>query len=128
MAIATEMPITEVAITEAERCRREAMSLVANDAAYSELKGRPSGWCVVTEKGLWSREFHTPLEKDHLRECLEKGHRVVLTVGLVTHPGIPLHATKYASVVAFAEPRKHSEDKLRDIAVRAKLRAASSLY
>lgn len=115
-------------IAGAEQCRRQAESLVDNDARYSELVGQPSAWCVVTQKGFWSREFHTVLEKDRLHECLEKGHRVVLTVGLVSRPGVPLHASTYASVVSIADPRKHSEDKLSDIAVRAKLRAASTLH
>ena len=119
--------INEV-IAEAERCRREAISLVCKDNRYSELVGQPAGWCVVTEKGLWSRAFHTVHETDRLYECIEKGHRVVLTVGVVSHPGVPLHATKYASVVAVSAAEKYSEDKITDIAVRAKLRAASSLH
>ena len=127
MAATLQISATDDIIANAERCRREAVSLVGNDSQYSELIGQPSAWCVVTEKGLLSRAFHTVLEKDRLHECIDKGHRVILTVGLVIQPGIPLHATKYASVVAIAEPRKHSEDKLADIAVRAKLRAASSL-
>ena len=36
-------------------------------------------------------------------------------------------ATKYASVVAIDEPRKHSDDKLADIAIHAKIRASQSL-
>jgi hypothetical protein len=128
MTSTLEMPVVEGVVAEAERCSCEATLLVKNDARYSELVGEPSSWCVVTEKGLWSRAFHTALEKDHLTQCIEKGHRVILTVGLVSHPGVPLHATKYASVVAIAEPRKYSEDKLADIAIRAKLRAASSLH
>ena len=127
MTTALEIHSADDVIAEAERCRCEAVSLVKNDARYSELIGQPSAWCVVTEKGIWSRTFHTALEKDHLIECLEKGHRVILTVGLVSRPGIPLHASKYASVVAKAEPRKYSEDKLAHIAVRGKLRAASTL-
>ena len=115
-------------IAEAERCRREAITLVCKDSRYSELVGQPSGWCVVTEKGLFSRAFHTVHETDRLYECIEKGHRVVLTVGLVSPAGIPLHATRYASVVAVSEAQKYSEDKLADITVRAKLRAASSLH
>ena len=115
-------------IARAEQCRREALSMVSKDSRYSELVGQPSGWCVVTEKGLWSRAFHTVLERDQLNECIEKGHRVVFTVGLVSQPGVPLHATRYASVVAVSEAQKYSEDKIADIAVRAKLRAASSLH
>lgn len=128
MTSVLDMQVVEAVFAEAERCSREAKLLVKNDARYSELIGQPCGWCVVTEKGLWSRAFHTALDKDRLIECIEKGHQVVLTVGLVSQPGIPLYACKYASVVAIAEPRKHSEDKLAHIAVRAKLRAASSLH
>jgi hypothetical protein len=128
MTSVLDMQVFEAVLAEAERCSREATLLVKNDARYSELVGKPSGWCVVTEKSLWSRAFHTSLDKDRLRECIEKDHQVILTVGLVSQPDVPLHACKYASVVAIAEPRKHSEDKLADIAVRAKLRAASSLH
>ena len=115
-------------ISEAERCRRAALSLVSKDPRYSGLNGQPASWCVVTEKGLWSRSFHTMMERERLQECIEKGHRVVLMVGLVSKPGVPLHASQYASVVAVAEGGKYSEDKLGDIAVRAKIRAASCLH
>ena len=98
MASTVEISVIDNVIAEAERCRREAISVVGNDARYSELIGQPSSWCIVTEKGLWSRTFHTVLEKDRLEDCLAKGHRVVLTVGLVGHPNIPLHASKYVSV------------------------------
>jgi hypothetical protein len=128
MTSVLDVQVANDVFAEAERCRREAISLVEKHERYSELIGKPSAWCVVTEKGFWSRAFHTALEKDRLSDCIEQGHRVILTVGLVSHPGVPLHACKYASVVAIAEPRKHSEDKLGDIAVRAKLRAASSLH
>ena len=114
-------------IARAERCRYDALSLVKNEARYSELTGQPSAWCVVTQKGIWFRKFHTMREQQSLRDCIEKGHRVILTVGLVCKPGEPLQASKYASVVAFAESRKYPENKSRDIAARAKLRAASSL-
>ncbi|SRR5579871_5558421 len=127
LVISAGSAINEV-IGAAERCRREALSLVGKDPRYSELSGQPAAWCVVTEKGLWSRTFHTASEKDRLQECIEKGHRVILAVGLVAQPGAPLHASKYASVVAVADSQKYSEDKLGDIAVRAKLRAASSLH
>jgi len=128
MTLTCEISGIDTVIAEAERCRREAITLVCQDNRYSELVGQPSGWCVVTEKGLWSRAFHTVHETDRLYECIEKGHRVVLTVGLVSQPGVPLHSTRYASVVAVSEAQKYSEDKLADIAVRAKLRAASSLH
>ena len=122
-----EVSVYDEAIAEAERCRRDAVTLVGKESRYSELTGQPSAWCVVTEKGLWSREFHTAIDKDHLRECIEKGDRVVLTVGLVSNPNFALHATKYASVVAIADSRNYSDDKLADIAVRAKIRASLSL-
>lgn len=128
MTSTLEISATNDVISEAERCRQEALSLVGKDPHYSELNGQPGGWCVVTEKGLWSRAFHTALEKERLQECLDKGHRVIMAVGLVAQPGVPLHSSKYASVVAVADPCKYSEDKLGDIAVRAKLRAASSLH
>jgi hypothetical protein len=128
MTLVRDMKDVEAALAEAERCSREAKSLVKDEGRYSGLIGKPSAWCVVTEKGLWSRAFHTELEKDRLTECIEKGHRVILTVGVVSEPGVPLHTCKYASVVRISEPRKHSEDKLSDIAIRAKIRAASSLH
>ena|SRR5579863_1571318 len=127
MTSTLEISSTNDVIGEAERCRREVLSLVGNDPRYSELTGQPAGWCVVTEKGLFSRSFHTVHEKDRLQECIDNGHRVVLMVGLVSPPGVPLHATKYASVVAIPDRQKYSEDKLNDIAIRAKIRAASTL-
>lgn len=128
MTSTLKISATNDVIGEAERCRREALSLVGKDPRYSDLNGQPASWCVVTEKGLWSRAFHTALEKDRLQECLEKGHRVILAVGLVAQPGVPLHSSRYASVVGIADRSKYSEDKLGDIAVRAKLRAASALH
>jgi|SRR5947209_4274412 len=128
MTSVLDIQSVEGIFAEAERCSRDATSLARNDTRYSKLVGKPSAWCVVTEKGWWSRAFHTALDKDRLRECIEKGHHVILTVGLVSEPGVPLHTCKYASVVSIAEPRKYSEGKLSDLAVRAKLRAASSLH
>ena len=87
-----EISVSDTVIAEAELCRRQAASMASNDPRFSGLVGQPSAWCVVTQKGFWSREFHTPREKDRLHECLEKGHRVVLTVGLVSRPEVPLHA------------------------------------
>lgn len=52
MTSTLEIPVSDNAIAEAERCRREAQSLVGKDARYSELSGQPSAWCVVTQKGL----------------------------------------------------------------------------
>ena len=40
------------AVKEAERCRLEAYEMITkNPERYASLKGQPSGWCVVTEKG-----------------------------------------------------------------------------
>jgi hypothetical protein len=116
-------------IADAERCRREAKAMVQkNPERYKELIDQPSGWCVVTEKGWWSRGFHSMLNEDRLREKVEDGHKVVLTVGLVATPGAALTPTNHAVVVSIAEPRKHPADKLAMITTRAKVCCAASLY
>jgi len=49
----------DAAVAEAERCRFEAQNRVKqNPVKYAELERQPSGWCVVTQKGLWSRVYH----------------------------------------------------------------------
>ena len=107
-AIATSSTNVNEVLAEAERCRREAHATVEkNLALYSDLVGQPSGWCVVTEKGLWSRQFHTMADEDRLREKIEKGHRVVLTVGLVANPAIPLYPSNHAAIITIAEPCTH---------------------
>ena len=55
-------------------------------------------------------------------------HRVVLTVGLVANPAIPLYASNHAAIITIAEPRTHKPEKLADIGIRAKVCAATALY
>ncbi len=116
-------------LAEAERCQREARAKVENNSVlYSELLSQPSGWCVVTEKHPWSRRFHTMLDEDLLRERIERGHRVVLTVGLVANPNVALSPSNHVAVTTFAEPRTHNSETLAVISVRAKARAATALF
>ena len=76
---------------DAERCRREAKAVAQkHPERYKELIAQPSGWCVITEKGWWSRTYHGMFNEDQLRDKIERGHRVVLIVGLVAFPGVAL--------------------------------------
>jgi hypothetical protein len=69
------------------------------------------------------------LDEDRLRERIEHGHKVVLTVGLVANPGTGVLTPKnHTAVVSIAEPRRYSEDKLAILTTRAKVHAAASLY
>ena len=68
------------------------------------------------------------IDEDRLRERIERGHRVVLTVGLVANPDIPLTASNHVATISLAEPRKHNPETLAIIGVRAKQCAASALY
>ena len=120
--------VSNAAVAEAERCRREARETIAKDSSrYGELSGQPSGWCVVTQGGLWSRKFHDRLEESRLRDCIQRGHKVVLTVGLVAKPDSPLSAGNHLAVVAISERARLSGDKLSMITVRAKMHAACAL-
>jgi hypothetical protein len=97
--------------------------------SYDELIDQPSGWCVVTEKHPWSRAFHSMLNEDSLRERIERGHKVILTVGLVANPGTgALTPQNHTAVVSIAEPRKYSAEKLAMLTTRAKVYCAASLY
>ena len=82
-SVANETRTASDVIGEAERCRREAIEMVRKDPKWSELLNQPSTWCVVVEKGLRPRAFYTMLEQDQLLERIERGYKVVLTVGLV---------------------------------------------
>lgn len=116
-------------LAQAERCRREARAKVENyPTLYSDLISQPSGWCVVTEKHPWSRQFHTMVDEDHLRERIERGHRVVLIVGLVANPNIPLCPSNHVAITTIGEPRTHNSETLADIGVRAKVCAATALF
>lgn len=115
-------------IGDAERCRGEAIEMVRKDPKWSELLNQPSTWCVAVEKGLRPRAFHTMLEQDQLLEKIERGYRVVLTVGLVGAPGAALTKANHVAVISIAEPRKHNSEKLSEIGIRAKVSAASALH
>ena len=116
-------------LAEAERCRCEARAKVEkNSVLYSELISLPSGWYVVTERYTWSRRFHTILDEDLLRERIERGHRVVLTVGLVADPNVPLTPSNHVAVISIAEQRAHNSEALAIIGVRAKQYAATALH
>ncbi len=116
-------------VAEAERCRCEARAKVeSNSLLYSELLSQPSGWCVVTEAYTWLRQYHTMIDEDQLCERIRRGHKVVLTVGLVANPNVPLTSSNHIAVISLAEPRKHNLEALANIGVRAKRHAATALY
>jgi hypothetical protein len=119
----------DIAIKEAERCRLEAVAAVARDPdRYAALKDQPSGWCVVTQKGFWSRVYHDGYRQDQLRDLLDRGHKVLMTVGIVAKPDSPLDIDTHVAAVTVAEPQKLPEHKLQLITVRAKLHAARALF
>jgi hypothetical protein len=116
-------------LAEAERCRREARAKVDNNSVlYSELLSQPSGWCVVTERHTWARRYHTMIDEDRLRDRIERGHKVVLTLGLVANPAVPLTPSNHVAFISIAEPRTHDSQKLLKISVRATRWAATALH
>ncbi len=116
------------AVEEAERCRVEARNAVKeNPDKYAELKQEPSGWCVVTQKGIWSRVYHNGYGEHRLKEYIDRGHKVLLTVGIVAKPDAPLKPDTHVASVRVADPRKLSDYKLHLVSVRAKLHAAQAL-
>ena len=118
----------DAAVAEAERCRLEAQNRVKqNPGKYAELERQPSGWCVVTQKGLWSRVYHNGYGEARLRESIDRGHQVLLTVGIVANPQAPLKPDTHVASVKIINPGKLSEYKLDLVAVRAKLHAAQAL-
>lgn len=127
-SVANETHTASDVIGEAERCRREAMEMVRKDPKWSELLNQPSSWCVVVEKGLWPRAFHTMLQRDQLLEKIERGYKVVLTVGLVGAPGTTLATANHVAVISIAEPSKHNSEKLSEISIRARVSAATALH
>jgi hypothetical protein len=116
------------AVAEAERCRMEALNRVKQEPGkYAELEREPSGWCVVTQKGFWSRVYHNGYGKARLREHIDRGHKVLLTVGIVAKPDAPLKPGTHVASVKVVNPGKLSDYKLDLVAVRAKLHAAQAL-
>ena len=120
--------LADAAIAEAERCRLEARAAIAKDPdRYAALSGQPSGWCVVTQGGLWSRQYHDRLQESRLRDCVERGHKIILTVGLVAKSDSPLDAHNHVAAIAVTDSKKIPAAKLAMITVRAKLHAACAL-
>jgi hypothetical protein len=118
----------DAAVAEAQRCRMEAKTTVKeNPDKYGGLSEQPSGWCVVTQKGLWSRIYHNGYGESRLKECLDRGHSVLVTVGLVAKPDSPLTADTHVASVRVADPERLSDYKLQLVSVRAKLHAAQAL-
>ena len=119
---------TDAVIAEAERCRLEARAEVERDLdRYGALKDQPSGWCVVTQKRFWSRVYHNGRGEERLRGFLDRGHQVLLIVGIVAKPESPLNADTHLASVRVVEPGKMSELKFNLISARAKLHAAQAL-
>jgi hypothetical protein len=63
-----------------------------------------------------------------LREYLDRGHKVVLTVGIVARPDAPLTGETHLASVRLAQAGKLSDYKLHLVSVRAKLHAARALF
>lgn len=120
---------TFAAFEEAERCRRDACARIKQDPQrYAGLVGQPSGWCVVTEKGFWKRSFHGLHEKELLRDRIESGHKVVLTVGVVADPRVSMTADNHVAEVKVEESCKLPFDKLAVLTAQAKIHATSSFF
>ena len=118
----------DAAVAEAQRCRMEAKTTdKENPDKYGGLSEQPSGWCVVTQKGLWPRVYHNRYGGDRLKECLDRGHKVLLTVGLVAKPDSSLTADTHVASVIVANRESLSDYKLLLVSVRAKLHAARAL-
>jgi hypothetical protein len=118
----------DAALEDAERCRQEArIAVEQNPERHPGLKDQPSGWCVVTRKGFWSPVYHNGYGKTTLREHLERGHKVLLTVGVVAKPDSPLVTDTHLARVRVANRGKLSDYKLNLITVRAKLHAVRAL-
>lgn len=118
----------DTALAEAESCRREARTAVEQRAElHRALKDQPSGWCVVTQKGVWPCAYHNVYGEVRLREYLDRGHKVLLTVGIVAKPDSPLTGETHLASIRLAQPGRLSDYKLHLISVRAKLHAARAL-
>jgi hypothetical protein len=118
-----------LALEEAERCCRRACAKVIKDQRqYADLIGQPSGWCVVTEKGPWKRSFHARHELDILRDHIESGHKVVLTVGIIANPQVPMTSNSHVSEVKVEDSYKLPFGKLVVITAQAKIHATSRMF
>jgi hypothetical protein len=116
-------------LQEAERCRSEACAKIKSDPQrYAGLVGQPSGWCVVTEKGFWKRSFHGPHEQSLLRDRIESGHKVILTVGVVADPRVSMTADNHVAEVSVGDACKLPFDKIAILTAQAKMHATSALF
>jgi hypothetical protein len=120
--------LANATVAKAERCRQEAQATIEKEPnRYAELSGQPSGWCVVTQSGFWSRKYHDRYEESRLRECIERGDRVLLAVGIVAKRDVALNSSNHVASVTVCEPCKLAEDKLALITTRAKIHATFAL-
>jgi hypothetical protein len=120
--------LANATVAKAERCRQEAQATIDKEPnRYAALSGQPSGWCVVTQSGFWSRKYHDRFEEARLRECIERGDKVVLAVGIVAKRDAPLTSGNHVATVTVSESCKLSEDKLASITTRAKIHATFAL-
>jgi len=127
MAVAAPVISAEEVVVNAERIRRRAQEIAEQYPQCTELAGQPSGWCVVSQKGWWPYAFHNMVDEDILRERINDGHRVIITVGLVAKPGCKFSPTDHVAVVAGANSEPPLDRKLTRLIRRAKHRAASAL-
>jgi len=124
-----EINPSDKALEEAERCRTEVRTAVEQDPQrHAGLQGQPSGWCVVTQKGLWSRVYHNGYGETNLRDCLDRGHKVLMTVGIVAKPDSPLQPDSHLALVRVGDRGSLSDGKLELISIRAKLHATRALF
>src|SRR5215469_8383349 len=123
-----EINPTDKALEEAECCRMEARKAVEQSPErHATLKGQPSGWCVVTQKGLWSRTYHNGYGAVQLKDCLDRGHKVLLTVGIVARPDSPLKPDSHLAMVRVSDRRRLSDYELDPLSTRGKLHAVHAL-
>lgn len=115
-------------IAKAEQVRRRAQEIAEHYPQYSDLIGQPSGWCVVTDFCFWSLAFHNKVEEDLLRKRINRGRRVILTLGVVAKPGSKLTDTDHVAVVSRTNLEKPSGKSLELMVARAKRCAVSAMY
>lgn len=127
LAFPKEVPTaTFPALKEAELCRRKACARVIRDQKrYGHLMGQPSEWCVVTENGLAKPSFHARYERDLLRDRLERGHRVVLTLGIIAESRVSLTPDNHVAEVKVEDPCNVPSDQLTELTEQAKVHALS---
>ena len=128
MLISVAFVTADDVIANAERVRRRAREIAERYPQYAELVGLPSGWCVVTENGWWPYAFHNMVDEDLLRERINRGRKVIVTVGLVAVPGTALSGTDHVAVVSRTEPEWLSPKRLEWVVGRAKRCATSAMY